>query len=75
MSDRRPFDTLDNAIDKTVIIRLKDGPEIKGVLRSFDVHMNVVMEDAEELTGGKKKFNTVIVRGDNILLISPERGE
>jgi small nuclear ribonucleoprotein len=35
--------------------------------------MNLVMEDTEELEGDdlKSKIGTVIVRGDNILYISP----
>jgi len=74
MSDTRPFDTLNNAIDQKVIIRLKEGQEVKGELKTFDVHMNLVLEKAEETTGDKKKkYNTLIVRGDNILFISPSR--
>jgi len=76
MGEARPFDTLNSSIDGTVLIKLKEGQEVKGVLKTFDVHMNIVLEDAEEISGDKKKkYGTLIVRGDNILFISPSREE
>jgi len=72
MSNARPFDSLSNAIGDEVILRLKESGEIRGTLQAFDVHMNVVLIDAEEInTDNTKKFGTIIVRGDNIIFISP----
>ncbi len=68
----RPFDSLNESIGSTVILRLKDGEEIRGTLKAFDVHMNLVLEDAEEVSDSNtKRYGTVIVRGDNIIFISP----
>lgn len=76
MTNERPFDSLNDAIGKEVIIRLKDGGEIRGVLKAFDVHMNVVLDKAEEATSDNtKRFGTLIVRGDNIIFVSPGNGE
>lgn len=69
MSDKRPFDMLNSSVDKEVLIQLKEGREIKGTLRSFDAHMNLVLEDAKDLKTDKK-LSTMLVRGDNILFIS-----
>ncbi len=69
----RPFDLLNKAIGQQVLIRLKNGTDIRGRMSSFDVHMNIVMENAEELEDGnlKAKIGTILLRGGNILFISP----
>jgi len=69
----RPFDFLNDAIGKEVLVILKDSVSIRGTLRAFDVHMNIVLEGAEQLEGGvpKAKYGKLMVRGDNVLLISP----
>ena len=72
----RPFDSLNGAIGTEVILRLKDGQEVRGTLKAFDVHMNVVLEKAEEITDkNTKRFGTLIVRGDNIIFVSPGKAE
>jgi small nuclear ribonucleoprotein (snRNP)-like protein len=37
------------------------------------MHMNLVMDNAEEILADNstKKFGTIVVRGDNIIFISP----
>ncbi|MEM0086672.1 MAG: LSm family protein [Candidatus Micrarchaeaceae archaeon] len=69
----RPFDLLNKSIGQQVLIRLKNNQEIRGKVLSFDVHMNIVLEDAEELEGGnlKAKLGVILLRGGNILFISP----
>ena len=73
MAEKRPFDILNNALNGHVLIRLKGDVEVRGTLASFDVHMNVVVENAEELKGGelKRKLGTVLLRGDTIVFVSP----
>ena len=68
----RPFDMLNNAINKQVLILLKDNVQIRGKLKAFDVHMNIVLEDAEELKDGKSKTKYVetLLRGDNLVWVS-----
>ncbi|MHA1852523.1 MAG: LSM domain-containing protein [Candidatus Heimdallarchaeaceae archaeon] len=70
----RPLDALNKARDKRVIIELKNGKQYVGVLKAFDIHINVVLEDAEERIDGevKRKLGTVFVRGDTITIISTE---
>ena len=44
----RPLDALNKARDKRVIVELKNNKSYIGKLKSFDIHINVVLEDAEE---------------------------
>ncbi|OKY79189.1 MAG: Small nuclear ribonucleoprotein [Candidatus Methanohalarchaeum thermophilum] len=72
MSDDRPLDILNNSIGSPVLVRLKRKREFRGTLRGYDVHMNVVLEDAEELSSDSSRtHDTLIVRGDNVVYISP----
>ena len=72
----RPIDVLNNAKGKRVLVKLKRGMEIAGTLQAMDLHLNMWLEDAEQITDEKKiKLGTLLVRGDNIIYVSPEKGE
>ena len=73
MAENRPFDVLDGALNKSVIIRLKGGTELRGVMAAYDVHMNIVLQNAEQLENGelKRKLGTMLLRGDSIIFLSP----
>ncbi|MCX8189638.1 MAG: LSm family protein [Candidatus Diapherotrites archaeon] len=71
----RPFDELTKALGKPVMLRLKGDRTIRGVLASFDVHLNIILENAEELANGqeqtiKEKYPRLMVRGDNIIFVA-----
>ena len=55
------------------MIKLKNGDDIRGKVVSFDMHMNIVLDNAEQLEEGnlKAKIGTMLLRGGNILFISP----
>ena len=69
----RPFDMLNEAIGKEILVVLKGETIIRGTLKSFDVHLNLVLENAFQLDNGepKTKYGKLMVRGDNVILISP----
>ncbi|MFC1768876.1 LSM domain-containing protein [Nanoarchaeota archaeon] len=71
----RPLDALNRARDKRVIIELKNQKQLVGTLKAFDIHINIVLDNADEIADGevKRKLGTVFVRGDTIILISPEK--
>lgn len=73
MDSARPLDALNNARNKRVLLELKNGKQYIGNLKAFDIHINVVLEDAEEHQDGslKRKLGVVFLRGDMITIISP----
>ena len=46
MNDVRPFDLLTGSIGKSVLVELKENVSFRGELKAFDVHMNLVLENA-----------------------------
>ncbi len=72
METDRPLDALNHARNKRVIVELKNKTQLVGTLKAFDIHINTVLEDAEELEEGqiKRKLGKTFVRGDMIVLIS-----
>ena len=69
----RPLDTLNNVLNQSVLVRLKGAREFRGILQGYDIHMNLTLDDAEELVDGEvvRRIGTVIVRGDNVVYVSP----
>lgn len=73
--EKRPFDILNNSLNNRVVIGMKGGREMRGVMASYDVHMNIVLEKAEELQNGEavRGIGTVLIRGDSVVYISPSQ--
>ena len=72
MEPARPLDTLNKARDKRIIVELKNNKQYIGKLKSFDIHINIVLEDVEERVNGEatRKLGVVFIRGDTITVIS-----
>ena len=71
--ENRPFNILDNSLNKSVMIKLKGGAEIRGIMTAYDVHLNIVLENAEQLENGevKRKLGRMLIRGDSIVFLAP----
>ena len=74
MEPARPLDALNKARDKRIIVELKNNKQFIGKLKSFDIHINIVLDDVEERMNGEvtRKLNMVFIRGDTITIISTE---
>lgn len=69
---QKPMDILDASLDQLVLIKLRGGREFRGLLRGYDIHMNLILDEAEELNRENAlSFETAIIRGDNVVFISP----
>ena len=64
---------MEESLGKIVLVRLRGGRKLRGKLKGFDQHLNLVLEETEETTDAEnvKKLGVIIVRGDNVVIISP----
>lgn len=64
---------LDESLGRVVLIKMKGGKVIRGTLLGFDQHMNLLLEESEEVLdeGKTNGLGTIVVRGDNVVIISP----
>jgi small nuclear ribonucleoprotein len=70
----KPLDVLNKSLRSPVIVRIRGAREFRGTLEGYDLHMNLVLSDAEELVGdatAKDIMGEILVRGDNVVYISP----
>ena len=69
----KPLSILGKYLNKPVMVELRGGKQYRGTLDGFDPHLNIVLRKAEELLDGKviRKHELAIVRGDNVIYISP----
>jgi len=74
MEQARPLDALNKSRDKRILVELKNNKQYIGKLKSFDIHINVVLEDVEERANGEvtRKLGTIFIRGDTITVISTD---
>ena len=62
---------MNNSKDKVVLLRLRNTKTIQGTLKDFDIHMNLTLENAEDISDEKhEKLGKILLRGDNILAVS-----
>lgn len=69
----RPLDLLNASKGKEVLVQLKGEKQFVGTLMAFDIHINVVLDNAKEIENGesKKNIGLTFLRGDTIIYISP----
>ena len=64
---------LEDSLGKIVLVRLRGGKKLRGKLRGFDQHLNLVLNETDDITNieNVKNLGAIIVRGDNVIIISP----
>ncbi|OTB02240.1 hypothetical protein M426DRAFT_199885 [Hypoxylon sp. CI-4A] len=80
-----PLDLVRLLLDEIVFVKLRGDRELKGRLHAYDSHMNLVLGDVvetiysvdeddedEEIKTTTKKSEMLFVRGDSVVLVSPQ---
>lgn len=71
----KPLDALGEALHKEVIVKTKNGLEISGTLKAFDMHVNIVLGNArfkdKDIDGNvvEKRVEQIFIRGDMIVAV------
>ncbi len=73
-AENRPLDALNQIRGRKVLVELKNGKQYTGILKAFDIHINIVLDDAEERIDNevKRKMGSIFLRGDTIIIISSQ---
>lgn len=68
-----PIKKVNSLVDSKISVEIKDeGCKFEGVLVAMDEYLNLHLEDAVEIRGNaKRNLGAVVIRGNNILTISP----
>ena len=67
-----PLALLEKSMNKKVSLMLKDNRILEGKLTGYDEYMNMVIEETEERTAEQtRRLGMVILRGNNVVSISP----
>ena len=66
-----PTQWLDRLGPQSVTLHLKDGRRLAGRLAGADEHLNVVLDDAKEMTDDlTRRLGRIVVRGSNVLTLT-----
>ncbi|KAK5122028.1 U4/U6-U5 snRNP complex subunit lsm3 [Meristemomyces frigidus] len=81
-----PLDLVRLSLNEVVFVKLRGDRELKGRLHAYDSHCNLVLGDVEEtvyvvddeeqgddVKTVKKQSEMLFVRGDSVVLISPQQ--
>ncbi|KAI0017557.1 like-Sm domain-containing protein [Xylariomycetidae sp. FL0641] len=80
-----PLDLVRLLLDEVVFVKLRGDRELSGKLHAYDSHMNLVLgevvetiylveeeDEDEEIKTTTKKSDMLFVRGDSVVLVSPQ---
>ncbi|EED16146.1 small nuclear ribonucleoprotein SmG, putative [Talaromyces stipitatus ATCC 10500] len=58
-------------MEKRLFVQLNGNRKVIGILRGYDVFMNIVLDDAveEKPDGGKDRLGMVVIRGNSVVML------
>ena len=77
--NRDPIEELRKSLNKVILIKIKKNRLFRGVLLSFDQHLNLYLDDCTqiyeieneegELVEEREELGEILIRGDNVVFI------
>ncbi len=64
---------LERSVGKTVLIKLRGGKTLRGILKGYDQHVNLYMKESENVSDplNVELIGDIVLRGDNVIMVSP----
>jgi small nuclear ribonucleoprotein G len=58
-------------MEKRLFVQLNGARKVIGVLRGYDVFLNIVLDDAveEKANGERARLGTVVIRGNSVVML------
>jgi len=71
MSNKANPPELKKIMDKRIFLRLNGGRQVEGVLTGFDPFMNLVIDNAIEITkqNTRNQIGMVVIRGNSVVML------
>jgi len=81
-----PLDLIKLSLEERILVKCRGEREIRGKLHAYDLHLNLILGDAEEtvtlieideetqeelIRTVRRRLPLVFVRGDSVILIAP----
>jgi len=72
MQESEPTIGVEKFLNSVILVTAKDGRKFRGKLTHYDDHMNIILEDAEEISSKEPavKHKLILLKGGNISAIS-----
>jgi small nuclear ribonucleoprotein (snRNP)-like protein len=67
----RPFDLIHRSLRKEIEVSMKNGSTFSGIIESYDENLNLFLTNVKEKGEGGRDFKTLVLKGGNIVSISP----
>ncbi len=70
-----PLKLLQKSVESRIFVKLKDGTEYVGWLERSDISMNLILNEAMQVSSANEpiaNYGRILIRGNNILYISVE---
>jgi len=70
----RPFDTLEEMLGEDVVVVRDNDPNVRGVLKAFDKHINLALDGADVKKTNQRRtlHDTFFVRGAAVVDVHPQ---